>query len=277
MLRGPIVPISVLRWRARAPRIALMACCSVLSLAGLRATLGGGDVAPAARTPSNVVDASLDGFAESFARTYVAPSVTDPAVRERDLKAYGFVEATSAPASAGGISVRWSAAVASQPRAGGGRTVTVLLDDGQRAWYLAVPVTVDRAGRRLIPARPALVGAPAVRDDATAPAELEVDDADLRQVVQRVVRHYLAGDRVDLAADLARGSAVTLPQTRTRLLDVEATTWVTRPTRVAVAVIASTPGGVRLALRYELQVVRSGDRWLVRGIQVNPLDREQQR
>lgn len=273
----PLVSVRVLRWRARAPRVALIGCCTVLSLVGLRTMLGSGDAAPVARTSPRTVDGGLDGFAEGFARAYVAPSGADPSARDRALKVYGFADTSSAPTGTGGVHVRWAAAVASQRRAAGGRIVTVLLDDGRRSWYLAVPVNVDRAGRRFVPTAPALVGSPAVRSDALAPAELEVDDANLRQVAERVVRHYLAGDRVDLAADMARGAVVTLPPAPNHLLDVGATTWVSRPTRIAVAVTASTPGGARLALRYELQVVRSVDRWLVRGIQVNPLDREQQR
>ncbi|MET0603451.1 MAG: hypothetical protein ABW167_15805 [Baekduia sp.] len=247
----------------------------MLSLVGLRTILGGARGVPASLVLSKVVDGSLDGFAEGFARAYVASSAADTASRDDDLKAYGFAETTSAPASVGGIRVRWSAAVASQARAGGGRTVTVLLDDGRRDWFLAVPVAVDHTGRRFVPSPPALVGAPSVRADAVAPAELEVDDAALRQVVERVVRHYLAGDRVDLAADLARGAALTMPPTPTRLVDVASTTWAARPNRVAAAVTAAGPGSVRLDLRYELNVVRLGGRWLVRGIQVNPFDREQ--
>lgn len=277
MLRGQFVPISTLRWRARTPRVALIACCTVLSLAGLRTVLAGSRPVSAATAQPKAVDGALDGFAEGFARAYVSVSSSDSAARERDLKAYGFVETPSVPANAGGIRVRWSAVVASQARAGGGRIVTVLLDDGRRDWYLAVPVVIDRSGRRLVPSPPALVGAPSVRADSVAPPELEVDDAGLRQVVERVLRHYLAGDRVDLAADLARGAVLTLPPTRTRLVDVDSTTWAARLARVAAAVTAAGPGSVRLDLRYELSVVRFGGRWLVRGIQVNPLDREQQR
>ncbi|WCB95697.1 hypothetical protein DSM104299_04446 [Baekduia alba] len=272
MPRARVVSISVLRWRARAPRVALITCCSILSLAGLRATLAKDAAAPTKATSSASSDDSLDGFAEAFARAFVAPATADPADRDRAMKAYGLPEtASAADASSAGIRVRWSTAVASQPRAGGGRMVTVLLDDGRRSWYLAVPVGVDRAGRRFVPSAPSLVGPPAVRASTVVPAELEVDDAQLREVAARVIRHYLAGDRVDLAADLARGAAVTLPPTRTRLVGVEATTWAARPTRVAVAITAAGPGGVRLSLRYELRVVHVGGRWLVRGIQVNPL------
>lgn len=278
MLRGPMVSITAVRWRARIPRLALVACCSILSLAGLRAMLVGRAVAERTATPAVADTVSVDGFAEGFARAYVGSASVDPTRREHQLKSYGFHDVTSvASTSTGGVRVRWSAAVASQRRAGGGRIVTVLLDDGRRSWYLAVPVAVDRAGRRYVPSPPALVGPPAVRADDASRAELEVDDRELGEVATRVVRHYLAGDRVDLAADLVRGAAVTLPLTPTRLVDAGPLTWVARPSRVAIAVRASGPGGIHLALRYELQVSRIGGRWLVRGIQVNPREQEQQR
>src|SRR4051794_34001635 len=127
MLRGPVIPISVLRWRARAPRVALIACCSILSLAGLRAVLDHGDGVQVARAPSTSVDGSLDGFAEGLARAYVASPSSDASIRERSLKAYGFGETASTPVSVGGIRVRWSAVVASQALARRGRLVTVLL------------------------------------------------------------------------------------------------------------------------------------------------------
>src|SRR5215218_223058 len=103
MLRGALVPISTLRWRARAPRVALVACCSVLSLAGLRTVLDGGHRLSAATVQPKAVDGALDGFAEGFARAYVSGSSSDGAARERGLKAYGFVESTAAPVSANGI------------------------------------------------------------------------------------------------------------------------------------------------------------------------------
>src|SRR3954454_3330472 len=106
MLRGQLVPISMLRWRARAPRVALIACCSVLSLAGLRTILGSTHGVPTSPAQPQVIDGSLDGFAEGFARAYVASTAADTAIRDDDLKAYGFAETTSAAASVGGIRVR---------------------------------------------------------------------------------------------------------------------------------------------------------------------------
>ena len=107
--------------------------------------------------------------------------------------------------------------------------------------------------------------------------ELEVDGGGLRQVADRVVRHYLGGDRADLVADLTRDAFVTYPPVAMRIAEVSAITWVQRPSRIAVAVTAEGPERLRLALRYELQVVRLGGRWLVRGIELDPLQREEAR
>jgi hypothetical protein len=225
-------------------------------------------------TSGNV--ASVDGFAEAFARTYLSFPSQNPAVREKQLRAFGF-DAGALTQDDGGDSPRtiaWSAPVASSSGGRGRRVVTVLADDGHRRWYLAVTVTIDRAGRLAVVAPPALVGAPAVRSVAAVAPELEVDDPALTQVAVRAVRHYLAGERSDLVADLVPGVAVTLPSVPAQVADVVAVTWVARPARVAVSVVAAASGGLRLTLRYELEMGRVAGRWLVRRIQVNPLNRE---
>jgi hypothetical protein len=89
-----------------------------------------------------------------------------------------------------------------------------------------------------------------------------------------VVRHYLSGETNDLAADLVAGAAISTPPTALRVVDVFATTWARRPSRVAVVVVARDASGMQLTLRYELAVVRSGGRWLVRSVHVNPMYRE---
>jgi hypothetical protein len=265
--------LNALRWRARVPRLAFTTACVILSLIGLRVALAGPSK-PLAATPRSVASTSdVDGFAEGFARAYLTVSPRDPGLRDRALKLYGYVADDAATGSVA-TRVAWTSVVASQARPGGGRIVTVLADDGRREWYLAITVAVDRSGRRSIATAPALVGPPATRPDPAAPAELEVDDRGLRQVAERVVRHFLAGDRADLAADLARGATVTTPPVATRLTSVEAITWVARPSRIAVAVTAAGLDHLRFSLRYELQVIRLGGRWLVREVQVNPLDRE---
>jgi hypothetical protein len=155
--------------------------------------------------------------------------------------------------------------------------VTVAVDDGAAMSYLAVTVGRDRGGRLFVTGAPALVGPPATATGASSDAEVEVDDSVLRDVVGRVVRHYVSGDRADLAADLDAGAKVTLPSDRLQVADVLATTWVTRPARVAVTVTARGAGGLLLTLRYELGVVLHGGRWLVSSVHVNPLYREEPR
>lgn len=271
--RSRSIPMNTLRWRARAPRLAFTSTCVILSLIGLRVALAGPSKPLAAPTSTVATTSDVDGFAEGFARAYLTVSPEDPGHRDRALKLYGFI-ADDAAIGTVATHVDWTSVVASESRPRGRRVVTVLADDGRRAWYLAVTVAVDRSGRRSIATAPALVGPPATRPDAVAPAEMEVDDRGLRQVAERVVRHFLAGDQADLAADLARGATVTTPPVATRLTSVEAITWVARPSRVAVAVTAAAPDHLRFSLRYELQVIRLGGRWLVREVQVNPLDRE---
>lgn len=267
-----LVSLNALRWRARAPRLAHTATCVILSFIGLRVVLAG-PAKPSIVPPHSTASRSdVEGFAEGFARAYLTTSPQDPSRRDRALKLYGYV----ADDDAGGTvatHVGWTSVVASQTRPGGRRVVTVLADDGRREWYLAVTVAIDRAGRRSINTAPALVGPPAMRP-AVAPTEVEVDDRGLRLVAERVVRHFLAGDQADLVADLVHGATVITPPVATRLASVDAITWAARPSRIAVALTAVAPGRLRFSLRYELQVTRLGGRWLVREVQVNPLERE---
>ncbi len=99
--------------------------------------------------------------------------------------------------------------------------------------------------------------------------ERDVEDRQLRAVCERVVRNYLAADRQDLQADLAPGARVSLPALRLHLRSVETVAWASA-SRVAVTVDAARPGGALAALRYELAVLQSGGRWLVKSVVVDP-------
>jgi hypothetical protein len=271
------VSLSALRWRARAPRTALTATCIVLSVLGLRALLATPTATPVQRLIGAPDTSAVGGFAEGFARAYLSFAPSDPDARERRLQGYGFVDAASSPDDGGRVARRiiWTAALSSQKPSLDRRVVTVLADDGDRQWYLAVTVSRDRGGRLYVAGPPAVVGPPMVASTATSTPELEVEDATLRQAAERIVRHYLVAQRTDLVADLAPRAVVTTPRVPLRVADVVATTWVERPSRVAVSLVAAGPRGLRLTLRYELIVVRVAGRWLVRSIQVNPLDREE--
>jgi hypothetical protein len=104
--------------------------------------------------------------------------------------------------------------------------------------------------------------------------QLEVDDHTLRAVVTRVMRHYMARDADDLAADLAPRVAVSVPAEPLKLVDVFAVTWVSAGTRVAATVVVGDRAGDRMTLRYELPVRRLGGRWLVAGVHTDPTDQE---
>ena len=121
----------------------------------------------------------------------------------------------------------------------------------------------------VVPAAPARVGPPLTATTAAGAVERDVEDAQLRAVCERVVRNYLAADLQDLQADLAPGARVSLPALRLRLRSVAEVTWAAA-SRVAVTVDAARPGGGVAALRYELAVSRSGGRWLVKSVVVDP-------
>jgi hypothetical protein len=271
------VPLKVLQWRARLPRTALVAACVVLCLVGLKSLLRGPAAAGrAAVVAGPVSSAEVTGLAESFARAYLGTA--DGPAREAVLRRFGLVD-DGLPVDELGEAprrVEWSAVVATERDGRNRVVVTVAADDGAgEPWYLAVTVGRDAAGRLLIAGRPAVVGAPSTSPRPMSAPELEVEDPALRTVAARVVRHYVAADGDDLSADLTTPRpAVSLPTVRLRVVDVLATTWVRRGSRVAVTAVARGPRGVRLTLRYELSVARVAGRWLVREIHVNPLHRE---
>ncbi|MBI5105916.1 MAG: hypothetical protein HZB46_13220 [Solirubrobacterales bacterium] len=271
-MAGPrTVSLAQVRAAGRFPQIALSGLAIVLSAVGLRALVAPAPEPARLHSARSVpVDPALEGLAEAFARWFTGPrSERDPALAQRR---FGLAQEGVADdrGSRSGRPVRWSAVVASARRAREA-VVTVALDDGRATTYLAVTTGRDQRGRLYVAGPPAVVGPPRVADGRVAPAELEVEDPALRTVAVRVLRHYLAGEAVDLDADLEPGAAVSLPTTGLRVADVVATTWVVRQRRVALLVLARSRDGQQLTLRYELDVVRHGRRWLVRRVHVNPM------
>ncbi|HWT95364.1 MAG TPA: conjugal transfer protein, partial [Solirubrobacteraceae bacterium] len=250
-----------------------LAACSaaaVLALVGLKALL-----APTpAPLPAPAITATappvVGAFAEAFTRAYFT---VDPADRERWSQAVGTFAPSGTlvltPPSERAVRVTWTSVVNSATTAARNVVVTVVADTSVGVLHLAVPVARDRDGALRVSAPPALVGGPPVTQDAGPRVEREVDDEALRAVAGRVVKNYLARERDDLAADLAPGAVVPLPDLRLRVTSVEAVTWSGH--RVAVAVSARGREGLRLELRYELAVIRRGGRWLVRTVHTNPV------
>lgn len=151
------------------------------------------------------------------------------------------------------------------------RTVTIAADTSRGRVHLAVPVARDENGLLFITGAPAIVGPPPASKHPRSRSETEVEDRQLRALAARVVRNFLSGERDDLAADLHSDAVVSLPEMPLRVSSTDAVTWASAPRRVAVQVTAAARRGPRMALRYELSVLRVGGRWVVRTIHTNPV------
>ncbi len=275
----PGQPLWMAKTAARAPRAALLTVCAVLAIVGLRTLLSPTPVEPDEGPPVAVgVDVAAQSFAEAFARAYLTWDAQTPEAHER---AVGRFLARDVEPGAGLIvphrgsqRVRWSAVAAERRIGRRRRVVTVAADTSRGLLHLAVAVSRDARGMLFVSAVPAVVGAPARTTTAAARPEAEVEDSQLRALAVRVVRNYLAGERDDLVADLHSRAVVSLPDMRLAVRSTDAITWVSQPRRVAIAVTAQAPAGPRLALRYELSVLRVGGRWVVRTIHTNPIARE---
>jgi hypothetical protein len=263
--------LRTLRWKARAPRLLMATCVTLLALAGLRAVVAPTEERAASVRVADPVNLPAAAFAEAFTRVYLAWHPADPERRERLLA--GFLsrdldpDAGMAPSGSRERRVDWTA-VASERRVGSRTTVVVAVETNGEMIHLAVPVERDKRGFLAVATYPALVGAPATNPDISPPAEQDVDDPELRAVTERAVRNYLAGQRRNLAADLADGAIVALPSKRLTVESVESITWAAGR-RVAVQVRASDAGAANWTLRYELAVLRR-ERWYVRSLHINP-------
>jgi len=260
----------VVRLRARLPRLVLAAGVLVLCALGVRSMLVPTVVPPARPVRAAFSAVGVEGFAQRFARAYLAPD------DRRGERARQLAALTASSVDLGGAAltrsprqVQWTAVAGTQRT--GPRRILVVVEAPVASGVvdLAVPVAWDGEGRMVVPAAPALVGPPLTATTAAGAVERDVEDAQLRAVCERVVRNYLAADLQDLQADLAPGARVSLPALRLRLRSVAEVTWAAA-SRVAVTVDAARPGGGVAALRYELAVSRSGGRWLVKSVVVDP-------
>lgn len=269
--------LRVERWLARAPRIALLATAIVLSAAGIR-SIAAGAMKPAPAPPRTAprVDFGAAGFAETFARVYLSWDSDRPEHRDRLLAS---LTAETVDAGAGlqppeGVNQTvTSASAVHQERRSATTIVTVAAEAGRETVYLAVPVTRDAKGLLYVPAPPAIVGPPVAPRAKRAPEQELVEHPDLVEVATRAVRNYLGRERTNLIADLADDAVVALPDAPLEVENVDGLTWIRRPNRVAVLVDARAAEGTRMSLRYELEVLRVGGRWLVRSIGTNPSSR----
>ena len=266
------------RARGRAPRVVLLLACSILSVAGIRASFAPPAKLEASRPqspPAN--DLAAQAFAADFARAYLEWDPTNPEAHERAMARFLGASQALDVALTGrpGLAQRVERTIAvgdvgSRRR----RKITVAADTSLGRVHLAVPVERDANGLLFIGGAPAIVGPPPASSHPRTRPESEVEDRQLRALGARVVRNFLSGERRDLAADLHPDAVVSLPEKPLRVRSTDAITWAAAPRRVAVLVTAAPRHAPRMALRYELSVLRVGGRWVVRTIHTNPIARE---
>jgi hypothetical protein len=275
----PTVSMARARAAGRAPRVALICTCAVLTANGAVTMLQSPPVASPVPTPSRGPADTLaeQGLAERFAAAYLTLAPGEDGKREDRLRSLGLVESAGLADRVGRRPMRvTSTSVAAVRPVQGGANVTVAVAAGGAWNFLSVPVR-RRPGGLVVDGVPAVVGEPPVAKDELGQPEDEVQSSQLKAMAGRVVRHYLAGARADLAADLAPRASVSIPRTDLRVANVDAITWADPGRRVAVALHARGRDGLNLTLRYELEVVRRGGRWLVIAVAGNPNQKEQSR
>jgi len=255
---------------ARAPRIALLTVCGVLTLAGLRAAIAPARPAAATNVRTAVAPASVGPFAEAFVRDYLTWTTTDSGQRQQRLGAYiaGDLDDTAGLSPTAGTQQQplWTIAAAPTPAGRGRWHVTVLAAlPGSRRLTLTIPVAVGRTGGLTVTDYPAITALTARGHQDADRYTTAVDDTELQHVAERATRNYLAGNGPDLQADLAPGAHITTPDTRSRLLSIDETAWQTPDRQLAVLATTQLPDGTRIQTRLHLTVTRQ-TRWFITAI-----------
>jgi hypothetical protein len=257
------------RAKASAPRVLLAAALTITSAIGVRGLIAPGGE-PEALPARGAPDHALEDFAQGFARAYLSYDPHRSAVRDRALGAYVPDDLDSgaglAPGGTEDREVAWTRVAQNQEALAGGRIVVVAAgfkDQTDDPLYLAVPVRRLAGGELALSGYPALVGAP-TRTSAPLPARESVEDPEILALAERVVRNYLAGERADLAADLAPGAAVAIPAQSLSVVSLDEVVWASGPESGAVlaTVIARDETGSEWTLTYELGLERRRGRVL---------------
>ncbi len=267
-------------WRIRLwqglPRWVLQAA----AVAGLLASIRFAVAPPRSQAPlrasasARPADLEAQGFASLFARTYLSWQQGDPEARRRALEPFAgsglALEAGTQPPMSGSQQVTFEQVVQEREPQPHLHVYSIAVEtDPQGLVYLAVPVLQPPDGSLSLGGYPAIVGPP-----SSAPASLvlesggEVQDANLRTVVTRALRNYLAPAPGNLAADLAPGASVSTPAQGLSLEALQSLTWaVSRSDAVVAQVLALGPEGARYTLAYEIDVRDLAGRWEVAAIQ----------
>jgi hypothetical protein len=249
------------RLAARAPRHLASAAFVILALLGLRTIFLPPHPADATTRPAAAADLPSEDLALQFARAYLTYDAAEPSMHQKALAPYlsgGLSSGAGFEADSGSRHVLWEDVASDQPSLQGGRVITVAAEvSGSGApLYLAVTV-LHESGRPLsVLGYPALVGAPAISTSAPEPARQSVTDPEVTEVVDRVLRNYLAGSAPELRADLTDDAQVTLPTISLHVAQVSRVEWVGGPGSGAVLATATAESleGDTYTLTYELGI-----------------------
>jgi hypothetical protein len=268
-------------WRIRLtrelPRYLFQALAMVGLLASARFAIAPPRPLPvrASTSGSVAVDRAAEGFATLFARSYLSWNSRDPEAHRLALAPFvgSWMEGEAGlqPPETGEQQVQWTQVVQERALASGEQLYTVAAQtDTAGLMYLTVGVIHEPDGELALGGYPAFVGGPAATA-APAPEHLsEVEDPALATVVTRALRNYLAGAESELAADLATGARVSLPDQALTLESLDSLDWSSDGHSVLATLHARDERGTQYTLAYELGVLSSAGRWEVSAIQTNP-------
>jgi hypothetical protein len=265
------------RWKALAPRYALIGLCAILSVAGLKEIVVGEGAPVVRRGGAASGQLAMNQFALGFARLYLSYDASRPAARERALAGYvpeHLEIAAGFSPRRGSQRVLWAEVAQNQEAIGGGRVITVAAqtDRHPTPLYLAVPVRRLRSGALAMTDFPAFVGPPLATTSAGAPIRERVGDDALVAMVERALGNYLGRAQSNLAADLLPDAKVSLPTAPLEVVSVDQILWARGDGGGAVLaqLEAREPGVGSYLLTYEVGVERRGGRWYARWIEVVP-------
>jgi hypothetical protein len=249
------------RLGARAPRYLVLAALLVLVAVGLRTIFFPPAPGGATARPVEVTDAPSQDLALRFARVYLSYDSGNPEARDEALRPYlseGLAADAGFSSTHGSRRVLWEDVASDQKALAGGRVITIAAGLSGESAPLFLAVTVrHEAGKPLsILGYPSLVGAPAVTSNVSSPARQAVSERPVDEVVERVLRNYLAGSAPDLRADLTSDADVTLPTVVLHVQEVKEVDWISGAASGAVlaTLVAAGADGDTYTLTYELGI-----------------------
>jgi len=266
------------RFTARAPRTAATLVIAILAIAGLRAAILGPQ-APKAAAPKlpDIGDLAAQNYAADFAQAYLSYDAARPNSYTDNLKPFSSAAVgddqfgVSLP-DRGRQAVIWTSVAQDQEAFVGGRLITIeAKTDTGRVLFLSVPVARDRTGALYLSRAPSIVGPPTSTAQANAPVLRTVADDLLEETIGRALRNYLAGQQIDLRADLTANAGISQPTESYTLANVQSLSWADDNADAVLAVITAVDSRkATYTFSYEITVIKQADRWLIQAIQTVP-------